>query len=98
LFLGVSILIKFLQIVGVQLGVQTHASKFGHRISRLLLVIQGVVQFKLTDFDMFLGFFVTHYPRTISMSIKQPQKNVENGKESKHLQRKFLCKKTKIGG
>jgi hypothetical protein len=64
----------------------------------LLPVIQVVVEFKLTGFDMVLQVFTAHFPVTISIPIKQPQKNVENGKESKHLQCYFLCKKTKNGG
>jgi hypothetical protein len=72
--------------------------KFTHLISLLLPVSQGVVQFKLTGFDMVLQVFIANFPVTISIPIKQPQKNVENGKESKHLQCYFLCKKTKNGG
>jgi hypothetical protein len=45
---------------------------------------------------MFLQVFITHFAESISIPIKQPQKIVENGKESKHLQRNVLCKETKI--
>ncbi len=41
--LGLSILIKFLQIIGVQFGDQSGDFKFGHLIPLLLLVIQRVV-------------------------------------------------------
>jgi hypothetical protein len=80
LFLAISILIKFLQIVGVQFGVQSRSNNFGHRISLLLLVFQRVVIINLTGFDMFLQVIITSFPVTISIPIKQPQKNCRKWK------------------